>query len=81
MPEPIETKAEPVAAPAPPKPAASKTFDELAEMSQPGILAEFIDFLRYNKKWWLIPILLLIGLFGILIYLSQTAVIPFIYTL
>jgi hypothetical protein len=83
MPEPTETQAEPAPspAPAPDKSTASKTFDELGATSQPGLLAEFIDFLRYNKKWWLIPILLLLGLFGILIALSQTAALPFIYTL
>jgi hypothetical protein len=80
-------EAQPETSPAPPpagagaKPAASRTFDELGAMSQPGIVAEFIDFLRYNKKWWLIPVLMIIGLFGVLIYLSQTAAPIFIYTL
>jgi len=46
-----------------------------------GIVAEFWDFLRHNKKWWLTPILLVLLLFGVLIVLSGTAAAPFIYTL
>lgn len=52
-----------------------------AEETEGGILAEFWDFLRHNKKWWLTPILLVLLLFGALILLSGTAAAPFIYTL
>ena len=34
--------------------------------------AELFDFLRYNKKWWLLPILLMLGLFGVLMALAAT---------
>jgi hypothetical protein len=45
-------------------------------------LAEFWAFLRERKKFWLLPILLILCLFGGLIILSQgSAVAPFIYTL
>ncbi len=45
-------------------------------------LKEFWDFLGERKKYWLMPIVIVLGLFGILIVLSQgTAVAPFIYTL
>ena len=45
-------------------------------------LSEFWEFLRFRKKYWLFPILLVLVLFGGLIILSQgTAVAPFIYTL
>ncbi len=45
-------------------------------------LAEFWDFLRVRKKFWLLPILLVLGIFGGLIVLAQgSAVAPFIYTL
>lgn len=43
--------------------------------------AEFLDFLRHNKKWWLLPILLVLALLAALIFLSTTAAAPFIYTL
>ena len=44
-------------------------------------LKEFWEFLKVRKKYWLLPILLVLVLFGGLIVLSQgTAVAPFIYT-
>lgn len=56
-------------------------LERLASQEQPGIAAEFVAFLRENKKWWLLPILLLIGLSAILIALASTGAAPFIYTL
>ena len=45
-------------------------------------LIEFFKFLKVRKKYWLLPILLVLVLFGGLIVLSQgTAVAPFIYTI
>lgn len=43
---------------------------------------EFWDFVKVRKKYWLLPILIILVLFGVLIILSQgTAVAPFIYTI
>ena len=45
-------------------------------------LKEFLYFLKVRKKYWLLPILIILVLFGSLIVLSQgTAVAPFIYTI
>ena len=45
-------------------------------------LKEFCDFLKVRKKYWLLPILIVLVIFGALIVLSQgTAVAPFIYTI
>ena len=45
-------------------------------------LKEFISFLITRKKYWLLPIIITISLFGGLIILSQgSAVAPFIYTI
>ena len=45
-------------------------------------IKEFFDFLKVRKKYWLLPILIMLIMFGGLIVLSQgTAVTPFIYTL
>tara|TARA_Y100001970_G_scaffold109000_1_gene136185 strand:+ start:26069 stop:26221 length:153 start_codon:yes stop_codon:yes gene_type:complete len=47
-----------------------------------SFLKEFWVFIRERKKYWLLPILIVLGLFGILIVLSQgSAVAPFIYTI
>ena len=43
---------------------------------------EFWEFLMIRKKYWLLPIILVLALFGVLIVLSQgSAVAPFIYTI
>ncbi len=43
---------------------------------------EFWDFLKVRKKYWLLPIFIVLVLFGSLIVLSQgTVVAPFIYTI
>jgi hypothetical protein len=56
---------------------------ENAAMNQSGgnIVSEFIEFLKYNKKWWLLPIVIMIILMGLLIIMSGSAAAPFIYTL
>ena len=47
-----------------------------------SFLKELWKFLRVRKKFWLLPVLLMMALFGGLIVLSQgSAVAPFIYTL
>ena len=47
-----------------------------------SFLLEFWKFLRIRKKFWLLPIILVLALFGGLIILSQgSAVAPFIYTI
>ncbi len=52
-----------------------------AEQPPSGLLREFWDFLKQNKKWWLTPIILMLLLFGALIFLGSTVTAPFIYTL
>ncbi len=47
-----------------------------------NFLKEFFLFLIERKKYWLLPIFIVLALFGILIVLSQgSAVAPFIYTI
>jgi hypothetical protein len=46
-----------------------------------GLIGDFWAFLRYNKKWWLLPILIILMLLGALVLLSGSAAAPFIYTL
>ena len=52
-----------------------------AEETQHGILREMIGLLRYNRKWWLVPIIVGLLLAGVLVVLGSTAVAPLIYTL
>jgi len=47
-----------------------------------SFLKEFWEFINVRKKYWLLPILLVLVLFGGLIVLSQgSAIAPFIYTI
>jgi hypothetical protein len=47
-----------------------------------SFLAELWMFLRVRKKYWLLPIIVMMAVFGGLIVLSQgSAVAPFIYTI
>jgi len=46
-----------------------------------GLTRELWDFIRHNKKWWLIPILVVILLVGLLVVLGGTGAAPFIYAL
>ena len=48
---------------------------------QSNIFTEFWLFLRQSKKWWLLPIIVVLVMFGALVFLSGTAAAPFIYTL
>jgi hypothetical protein len=57
-------------------------FEKLAQSGQQsGILSEFWYFLRQTKKWWLLPILVVVSGFALLVFFSGTAAAPFIYTL
>jgi len=45
-------------------------------------IKEFWEFLKIRKKYWLLPIIIVLTLFGGLIVLSQgSALAPFIYTI
>ena len=52
-----------------------------ADSGRTSLMRELWGFLRVNKKWWLLPILLVMGVFSLLILLSGTGVAPIIYTL
>ena len=49
--------------------------------ARPSLMREVWGFLRANKKWWLLPIFLVLLLLGLLILLSGTGLAPLIYTL
>jgi hypothetical protein len=59
----------------------SSNFEEQAAKDSGGFLAEFWIFLKENKKWWLLPILLAFLLMGALLLAGGTGAAPFIYTL
>jgi drug/metabolite transporter superfamily protein YnfA len=51
-------------------------------MGKIGIVFDFFNFLSQNKKWWLIPMAVVLLLLGAIVFAVQSsAVAPFIYTL
>jgi hypothetical protein len=57
-------------------------FDEIAQsQGRSNVISEVWFFLNQTKKWWLLPIVLILVGFGVLVLLSGTAAAPFIYTL
>ena len=59
----------------------SESFSSHASAQRTGLVTEFVDFLKHNKKWWLLPILLAMLGIGVLIALSATGAAPFVYPL
>jgi hypothetical protein len=50
-------------------------------MSKLAIFSELWQFLKIRKKWWLLPILLMIVSLGLILVFAQgSALAPFIYT-
>ncbi len=65
-----------------PDPTASP--DEFVTESQANrhsLLSEFWQWLKHNKKWWLLPILIALALLGAVVILGGSALGPFIYPL
>jgi hypothetical protein len=58
----------------------ARRFEQQATEQVPGLLAEFWDFLRFNRKWWMAPIVLVLLLVAALLVLSALGLSPFIYT-
>lgn len=51
-------------------------------ISKLGIFGELLVFLWKRKLWWMIPMIVVLVLFGLLLIFTQSsAVAPFIYTL
>ena len=55
-------------------------FAEYAEQPPTGIFREFWDLLKHSKKWFLLPVLLVLLLVGLLVVLGSNAAL-FIYPL
>ena len=51
-------------------------------MSKTGLIKEFMQFLKREKRWWLLPLVVIILLVGLLLVLAEsTALAPFFYPL
>jgi hypothetical protein len=59
----------------------TQEFEQAAAGPPDSLWAEYLYFLRHNKKWWLLPILLVFGLLGGLVMASGSGLLPWIYAL
>jgi hypothetical protein len=51
-------------------------------MSKYAIIKEFWSFLKVRKKWWLVPIISFLLIFGaVLVFAKGSALAPFIYSI
>jgi hypothetical protein len=55
--------------------------DAMNTRPRPGLSAELWHLIRHSKKWWLLPIVIVMFVLGVLLLFSATAAAPFIYTL
>ena len=56
-------------------------FAKLATKRRGALLSDTWFLLRTNKKYWMLPLIVLMLAFGTLVLLSNTAFAPLIYTL
>ena len=56
-------------------------FESQAQQASPGLVREFWDFLRLNRKWWLTPIIVVLLLVGLFLVITGTGLGPLLYTL
>ncbi|MEX2188930.1 MAG: DUF5989 family protein [Pirellulales bacterium] len=54
-------------------------FEQASEEDRPSLIAEFLYFLAHSKKWWLLPILIVLGIAALLAVFAASGVAPFIY--
>lgn len=62
-------------------PSDSNAFARGADDRRASFFSDYLYFLRNNKKWWMLPLLIVLLGFGTLMVLSATGAAPFIYTL
>jgi drug/metabolite transporter superfamily protein YnfA len=64
------------------QPDSTNDFENAArKQSEISVVRELWLFLRDNKKWWLLPILVVLMLFALLGVLAGTGAAPFVYTM
>ena len=54
-------------------------FQRLSEEKPQPLFAEFVDFLWHDKKWWLMPIVVVLLVISLFIVLTNSVVGPFVY--
>jgi hypothetical protein len=55
--------------------------EDLVRAKRVGLLTETWEFIKHNKKWWLLPVVLVLLTLGVLVFLAGSGAGPLIYTL
>jgi hypothetical protein len=51
-------------------------------MGRFSLFREFLDYARVRKRWWLLPLMLILAILSLLVVLAEgSALAPFIYTI
>jgi len=58
-----------------------RPFRELQREKPIGALREFYLLVRHNKKYWMLPLLVMFVLLGVLVISAGSSAAPFIYRL
>ena len=64
-----------------PRKVENEFLDAASQKRERGIVGEFIGFMRENKAWWLTPILVVLGLVGVLVAAAGSGALAWVYTL
>jgi len=59
----------------------AEILEQHATAKSQGLLREYWEFLRYHRKWYLIPIVLALTALGAGVFLGGSSIAPFIYTI
>ncbi len=59
----------------------ANALEAAASGAERGTFRDLLAFMGENKKWWLLPILIVLGLLGALLLLASTGAAPFLYPL
>lgn len=58
-----------------------KEFEAEAQRTDEGVVRSLFRLLRANKKWWLLPVFVVLLLLVLVVFLGSTGIAPFVYTL
>lgn len=58
-----------------------RDFERMHARGRTNVLTEFLGYLRASRKWWMVPILVVMLGLGVLALLAGSPIAPFIYTL
>lgn len=57
----------------------AREFEEAGE--NVGLARELVELILHNKKWWLVPVIVVLLVIGLLVVLGSTALAPYLYPL